>query len=162
MKLLEDRAQPRSCRTEIFRQYARVSHRGHEVRIARPPGYEMDVEVILNTGTRRLSKIDSDINPLRPVRLAKRKFAPLGQHTHLDHLLRRERGEAADVPARHDHEVAVVVGIQVEDDVAHASLEDHQGRVFRELGLRAEDTAGVPVGARDVLQPPGGPETVQR
>ena len=49
-------------------------------------------------------------------------------------LLGRQRAKCRDVPIRYDHQMAVVVRIQIEDDVTGAPLEDDEGALVGRLG----------------------------
>ena len=52
-----------------------------------------------------------------------------------------ERGQRADVPARHDHQMTAVVRIEIEDDEAGRALVDDQRAAVVAVRRVAEDAA---------------------
>ena len=77
--------------------------------------------MVLDAGARGLAQIDADVDAVRPVRLGS---AP--SRTNRASVISSacssgcQRVERAEVTVRHHHQVAVVVGIEVEDDVGSA------------------------------------------
>src|SRR5262245_36617893 len=110
--------------------------------------------------TRRLAKIHADIEAVRLVRFEECRLGTLNQHADFSELLDREISERRQVAIRHHHHMAVVVWIQVQDDVAGVALEDDQRARFGFAGRLAEDAAGLGLAAGDVLKPPGRPEAI--
>ena len=58
----------------------------------------------------------------------------------LAELVGRRRAQRRDVPVGHHHQVAVVVGIEIEDDVAGLAAKDDQLRLIEDgvIGFRRD------------------------
>src|SRR5687767_13878082 len=160
----EDRTKAGSRRAKLLGQHARPSDDGHEVGVAVPARHEMHVHVLDDAGAGRRAEIDADVDSFQPVGLAQRGLASLREQAHLVHLAGRELRERGLVPVRHHHQVAVVIGVKVEDDVGELALEDEEilierGCAGRLAGAQAED-APLWFGVGHVLQPPRRPKMI--
>ena len=145
------------CR-QLLRQHARVADRGHEVGVAVPPRHEVDMKVVEHAGASRAAEVDANVDPLRRVRLAQRHFR-MPRQPHQVRLFggRRDR-QARDVPVRDDHQVTVVVRVQIQDGVTGGSADEDE-IVARGISAGAEDTAvGAAARAGHVLQSPRSPK----
>ena len=49
----------------ILGDHADLADDSHEIRIAAPPGNDVDVEMIVDSGSRRLAQVHADVEPLR-------------------------------------------------------------------------------------------------
>jgi hypothetical protein len=87
------------------------------------------VHVIQHTGAGRLPEIDPHVDPMRAVRVGQRKLGAPRQIDQLAEFFVRRSGQRGDVAIRHDQQVAVVVRIQVEDDVAGLTAKDDERRL---------------------------------
>ena len=94
----------------------------------------------------RLAEIDADVDALRLVGLASARFShSCVRSRHLVQLVGVSDASDGRVPVRHHHQVAVVVGIEIEDDVAGRAVRRRSSGVGGVGGRRrvAEDAPRV-------------------
>jgi hypothetical protein len=75
----EDVIEPTPRDTEIFRKDSGFADGGHEVRIARPAGQDVHVDMPRYTGSGAFSNVHTDIQAVRPVGGLEELFGPLHQ-----------------------------------------------------------------------------------
>src|SRR5690349_6569574 len=91
-----------------------------------------------------LPLIDSDVVALRAVRLIKNSLSLFGQVHQFVKFVGFQVLQAGDEAQWRDHQVAVVVGVQVEGyETGRAAVEDMLYRVIVPRNLGAKDTAAV-------------------
>jgi hypothetical protein len=116
------------------------------------------MDVILYAGAGGLADINTDIEPVGMHRLRKELLRRVKEAYKVRYLLLIEFREAADVPVRDDHHMAVVVGIEVEDGKAVPGPRDYIIlSVFSQLGLGAKNAALQRVHFSDVFGSPRRP-----
>ena len=119
--VLEQGTEARRRGGQVFGQHPRLADDGHEVGVAVPARHQVHVQVIEDAGAGRTAEIDPDVDALRLVRLASATLSARCVSSAISFNSSAVSSRSRrDVAARHDHQVAVVVGIQVEDDVARA------------------------------------------
>src|SRR6185369_3513058 len=162
---LEDRPEPCRSMRQILRQDPRISDDGHEAGVAVPPRNEVNVQVVQHAGAGRTPKVDAGVDTVRRIGLSERHLGEPGQRHQLRAFVRVGRRKIADVAVRHHHQMSVIVGIKIEDDVAEtARVEDQVGvsapRLAEDAGAVVGRGAFVLTvgGTRHVGQPPGRPE----
>ena len=116
---------------QFLRQHARLADDGHEVRVAVPARHDVHVDVIEHAGAGRLAEVDPHVDAMRSVGLGQRDLGAARQLDQLAQLLVGRRRQRRHVAVRHDHQVAVVVGKQVEDDEAGRAAEHDERRPAR-------------------------------
>src|SRR5579875_237628 len=163
---------PPGARVERLRQDARAGHGGHEVRVARPPGDGVHVEVTGDAGAGGPTEVDADVDPVGPVGGPQRRHGGGHAGPQVAGLPGEELVEGPGVPDGHDHEVATGVGVGVEEaDDAPGGVAPHDMRlrVRAAAGEQSAEHAGRPVagpavllgGRLDVLGPPPGPQVLE-
>ena len=75
----------------------------------------------------RLAQVDPDVQALRIERLTQRDLAQARELHHLVQLVGLCIDEGGDMTVRHHHQVAVVVGEQVENDEAGGAAKNDEG-----------------------------------
>ena len=113
----------------------------------------------VNAGSGRSSEVDADVDSLRRVRLGQRDLGVAREAHQLRLLVGGHGREVRHVACRHHHQMAGVVGIEIEDDVtAGAANQEEIG--LRRITAGAEDTGWcLFAGAGHVLESPGSPQT---
>jgi predicted transcriptional regulator len=146
-------------RRDIFqriRHHAGLADDRHEIRVAVPTRYNVDVQVVRDARTRDFSEIDADIETVRlhhsreGVRAAAHEFPQVRQ------LGFRQSVQVGHFLVRHDHDVSAVVGITVEqrktgavahdDEVCHVvgRLRDAREQAFLRFRFGREDVFDAP------------------
>jgi len=141
---------------------ADLAEDGHEVRIARPAGHHVDVQV---SGQARAGA-SPDVEPdVVPVGLEGPVHDRLEVADSLHHFHQRGRLQLAELPhvvQRGDHGMPAGIGEAVEHhEAAFQPGQDQVVRVLADwrLAVAAEETTLLLASQRiDVLHPPGGPE----
>ena len=85
----------------------------------------MDVEMPRDPGPSHAAQIEAEVEALGPQRPPQPFGEALQHREQLAPLTRTEVGQGADVPIGRDHEVAVVVGVPVEDDKDRSAAGDN-------------------------------------
>ena len=165
---------------------------GHEVGITTPSREGVEVDVVGDSGSGGLAEVHAEVDAVGMVDLAEAAFDLLGGEDHLLRGFGRKCGEGVDVQVGQDEHVASAIWVGIEADKAVRAAMDDVGGLLGCLPGHAvgngvvgggdhvaEDTvlifgggpggeggrdasAGLFVGAGDVVVAPGGPETVHR
>ena len=147
---------------EQLRQHLGAADDRDEVRVTRPPRHDVLVEVLRQRAAGDSAEVEADVEGVRPADLAQHAHRLLRRGHQLGHLVGGEVLELGDVPVRQHHQVAGVVGVQVEDREAGLTPVHHQALLERDVRHRAERAAPVDRLARsDVRHPVRGPEPVE-
>lgn len=153
-------AELRGRLSERLRDDTGACNDGHEIRVTRPPGDNVQVEMFHDTGACDSAQVGPDVESVGSHDLAECGLALAGDEHELEELVGFESIEIRDLPVRDDHEVAPVVGIGVQEGVAGATAKDDMvGDVFRGLPDLVEEgmVAGLGRGlwSEDVVDAPG-------
>ena len=101
-----------------------------------------DFAVIGILGVYMLNIIDANVDALWAIGLDKSPLAQLDERGDLLELGGRQRAQRVEMPVRHDHQMAVVVRVTVQDDVTrHAFMDDERVGMRGAVGV-AEDATG--------------------
>src|SRR5690606_20719303 len=119
---------------EQLREHLRASHHGHEVGVASPPRHHVLVQVGGDARAGDLAEVHADVEALGAAGLAQRAQRPLGELAQLDDLGRGQLVVAGDVPVGHDHQVAGVVGVEVQHRVDDLAPGDDQAVLVAHAG----------------------------
>src|SRR5690554_6287229 len=101
------------CVVDPLRDDARLPDGRHEVGVAAPARHDVLVQVLGDARTRGGSLVDADIEALRLVRVTQHCHGLPGERHQLVENRLFECQQVAGVLVRHDHQVAVVVRVQV-------------------------------------------------
>jgi hypothetical protein len=149
---------------ELFGQDPCFRQGGNEVRVSRPPGQDMHVQVVIDSGTGSPADVESEVETIRVILALQRRFTSL---SHLEKSVELAFFGAAkrwNVPVGNDQEVSDRIGEQVQDDKqCRPTKEDEIGLIlFFPLGKDpAEDTASVGrIDAADIVKAPRRPQAV--
>ncbi len=142
-----------------FGDHAGIGEHGHEIGVSDPPGHEVGVNVVFDSGSGSGSDIEAEIETVRVHEMFERLFAAGGQAHDLGHFFEDEGIEIADMPIGGDHEMPGIVGEVVEQDETMPAA--GQDVIFSvSLGgfaFPAEEAAGA-FRSADVLDAPRGPK----
>src|SRR5580704_5493232 len=158
--VVEERPQAPPRVVQVLGHHAHVGHDGHEVRIARPAGHDVGVQVIRDPRAPGAPEVDAEVHPFA---LGRRLYPGRRDPDELHRgtvLLRRQIAEVGHVPARRDEQVMRRERVLVQ---AHERVRlHHEHELLPVLGRRrggeiAEDASSA-LRAEDVLHPPRRPE----
>src|SRR5207248_1669245 len=156
---VERRAQPVPARLQVLDHHLGVAEDGHEVRVARPARDDVPVHVLGDAGSRGGSQVHPQVVALRAVGLPDEAHRDPQHLRELLMLLARKGDEVRVVAARHDHQVAVVVRVPVEDgERMRSAAEDEVLAIVFAARQIAEDASALRPSLRDQLPPPRRPE----
>ncbi len=99
----------------------------------------MDVEMVVNAGSRRLAQIHAEIEPLRLHRFGQNPDGKIHKSKELPALRRKKIGQTIQVAKWNDHEMAAGVRIAVHHDETVISLAENQAILVR--GIPAENAS---------------------
>ena len=99
------------------------------------------MEVVLDAGAGRFAEIDPDVDALRFVGMVQRHLRQPREVHQLGLLFRSQRFERRKVPVGHDHQVSVVVWVEIEDDVAALTTQDDEVEIAARRRV-TEDAGG--------------------
>jgi len=111
---VERRAQPIPARLQVLDHHLRVAEHGHEVGVSVPARDHVPVDVLGDPGSRGPPRFIPTLWPCAPYAWPTSRMATrsISASSHAD---RAERRQVGFVGARNHHQMAVVVGIAVED-----------------------------------------------
>src|SRR5437762_10838061 len=89
----------------MLREHFYVCEDGHEVRVARPSGDNMEMNVIDDAGSGDSAEVPAEVVALRPVALGEGGEPALREPVDLQRLLVRKVAELTHVPVGGDHQV---------------------------------------------------------
>ena len=150
------------CDFQRLGQDARLSQDGHEVRVASPAGYDVEMYMRLHACAGGLPNVGSDIERLRMVDPAQDSHAAGGQFHHFGAGLGIELFEIGDVLKGDDHQMTAGIWIAVQDHIGAFSPEGDQVLNAILFFLRhAENTPNFLV-AFDIFHTPRGPDVIHK
>ena len=146
---------------KVLGENLHVGEDWHEVRVARPAGHDVEVNMVDDAGARNSAEVPAEVVALRPVGLGESRDPALSKAVDLESLIVRKVGELADVPVGGDHQVAGGVRELVQQHKGVlAAMDDEPLLVVTDRSV-AEDAARLLVGLGDVFEPPGSPELLR-
>ena len=115
---------------------------GHEVGVAAPAGDEVDVEMLVDAGAGSGAEVDADVEAVGAEGGVDGGLEALEHSHHLEGFVVGEVLQPAGLAVGQDHEVAGVVGINIEQgEAALAAGEDEVGFVVGALRDAGEDVS---------------------
>lgn len=142
---------------QIFRKHPRLRHRRHEVGIANPPRHRMHVQMSGNARSRRLAQVQSEIEPMRPVKLLQRALRQLREDHQFVRRIGVEFGDAIEVRVGHHHHVPRRVRVRIEADETGFTAPDQPSRFLSIVGIHSVLNGVIDAGnqvAEDAVQVP--------
>lgn len=149
---------------EVFRVHAGFADDGHEVRIAVPPGQDVHVDVSRNTGSGHRADIKAEVQSVAAVDGTNICFGQPRIAREFNPFRFRQVFDPGDMTIGRDHQMAVGVGVEVEQAETVFGPEQDEGFGIvcgRQLMLVAKDAVGL--GAlllSDVAVSPGTPKMI--
>src|SRR5256712_4077425 len=147
-------------REQVLRHHAHVAHDRHEGRVARPARHDVPVEMVADARAGARAEVHAQVEALGVKGGREGRERPAQRLGQVGVLGRGERRKVGRVPARRDHEVAVLVRVAVQYDqaVRRRAEDEALARVARKPGT--EDALPLLLGGADVGHAPGRPQDV--
>ena len=148
---------------QLLGQHARLADHRHEVRVAVPARHHVQMQMVEHARAGGLAEIQPHVEAVRMIDRGQRLLGALRERHELRELRIGEIRQPADMPVRHDHEMAVVVRILVQQDERPLPAMNDE-RLGVEVRQRVTENARRRHDARlsHVGQPPRGPEPLHR
>ena len=114
--LLEPAAEFLISGSQIFGDNPRITDRGHEICVPGPARQDVEMYVVDNARTRRVTKVHADVEPGRAIHFAERRLGSFCQVHQFVRGFLRSSVQFAYVLVWNYEQVATDVGVAVEND----------------------------------------------
>ena len=144
---------------EAFGDDAHAADDRHEVRVAAPAWNDVDVNVVVNAGSRSASKIPADVEPVGMNGLIEQALGVDAKFPEIENFLLGDLGHFADFAIGDGHQMPGGVGVFVHDEEGCRSPRDDKvgGIVGRGSSHGEEISADLVFGLK-IFDTPRGPE----
>jgi hypothetical protein len=149
-------------RLQFFRQHARLTHDTGEIRISRPPGDHVKMEMLADSSARCRAEVHSQIEAFRAIQLLQSGDGSLRELHHFCELIDICSNKVIEMLVWRNHQMAGRIWKQIEDyKIAIATKDNEPFRIPARIVSDTKHTSGGFLSARrQIIVAPWAPDEI--